>query len=335
MEPISFLRNKAKAQLRKIILPETEDVRVVEAGYRAAEAGIARVFFLGEPDEVRKKLKVFGKYSEETIEIIDPNRSKIFDSLADRFYEKRKHKNSNKNVYKKLISEDSVYFAALMLDAGLADGFVAGAHHTTGDVAKAAIYCLGVDQVIGVASGSFIMYVEASAYGDKGLFIFADCGLVPDPNPRQLGGIAVSTAELYSKLFDRTSYVAMLSYSTKSSASGPLIQKVRDGLMEAKKLKPDIIIDGELQIDSALDIEVAKKKTSVKGSPVAGKANVLIFPNLDSGNIGYKLVQRLAGARAVGPILQGLNKPCSDLSRGCSVDDIVDAIAVTVVRAQE
>jgi phosphate acetyltransferase len=158
---------------------------------------------------------------------------------------------------------------------------------------------------------------------------------VPDPDPRQLAGISVSTAGLYEKLFNKKPYVAMLSYSTKSSAEGPLVEKVKKGVEEAKKLAPGLIIDGELQIDSALDPSVAKKKTSIKDSPVAGKANVLIFPNLDSGNIGYKLVQRLAGARAIGPLMQGLKRPCSDLSRGCSMADIIDAVAVTAVRAQK
>lgn len=333
MDPIQLIRDKAKKNLKKIVLPESEDERVLEGGFYVLRDRIARIVFLGDAEDVRKKLRNFGRYDDSMVEIIDPKTSKFFDELLDRFYEKRKHKNTDKDFLKKLLLDNYVFFAAMMLDAGLVDGFVAGANHTTGDVGRAAIYCVGVDEFIGVASGSFIIYVEGSGYGDNGLFLFADCGLVPDPNPKQLAGIAVSSARLYEKLFNRKPYVAMLSYSTKNSAGGSFVEKVKKGIEEAKKLDPNLLIDGEFQVDSALDSLVAIKKISVKSSPVAGRANVLIFPNLDSGNIGYKLVQRLAKARAIGPLLQGLKKPCSDLSRGCSADDVVDAVAVTAVRA--
>lgn len=334
MNPIESLRDKAKRDLKKIALPEGEDARVLEGGFRVLRDKIAKIVFIGDEGGIRNRLPNFGKYDEGMVEIINPKTSKLFNVLVEKFYIKRKQKNPNKDFFVKLLSENYVYFAAMMLDAGLADGFVAGANHTTSDVGKAAIYCVGVDELIGVASGSFIIYVEGSEYGDNGLFLFADCGLVPDPTPRQLGGIAISSAMLYEKLFNKEPYVAMLSYSTKSSAGGALVEKVKKGLEEAKKLDPNLLIDGEFQVDAALDPLVAKKKISVKSSAVAGRANVLIFPNLDSGNIGYKLVQRLTRARAIGPLLQGVKKPCSDLSRGCSVDDVVDAVAVTAVRAQ-
>jgi len=334
MDPIGLIRDKAKKNLKKIVLPETDDARVLEAGVRIVNDKIARIIFLGNVDGVRSSLQKLGKYDDNMIEVIEPKTSKFFDALVDKFYEKRKHRNPDKDFFRRLLRDNCVFFAAMMSDAGLADGFVAGANHTTGDVAKAAIYCIGVDEFIGVASGAFVIYVKDSVYGDGGLFLFADCGLVPDPNPRQLAGIAVSSAQLYEKLFNKKPYVAMLSYSTKGSAAGSLVDKVKNGIEEARRLAPNLLIDGEFQIDSALDPLVAKKKTNVKYSAVAGKANVLIFPNLDSGNIGYKLVQRLAKARAIGPLLQGVKKPCSDLSRGCGVDDIVDAVAVTAVRAQ-
>ena len=334
MNPVKFIRDKAKKDLKKILLPETEDERVLEAGCQVAKNKIAKIVFLG-PRDTKKRLEKFGKYEKSAIEIIDPKDLKSFDILVDKFYEKRKHKNPDKDFYRKTLKNNSVFLAAMMVDQGLADGFVAGASHKTKDVAKAAIQCIGVDESIGVASGSFFIYVKDSRYGNNGLFLFADCGLVPDPNSKQLAGIAVSTAHLYKKLFDKKPYVAMLSYSTKSSAYGVLVDKVRKAVEGAKKIDPSLAIDGELQVDSALDYSVAKKKTSIKGSPVAGRANVLIFPNLDSGNIGYKLVQRLAKARAVGPLIQGLKKPSSDLSRGCSVDDIIDAVAITAVRAKE
>lgn len=335
MDPIRFIRDRAKRDLKKIILPESNDKRVIEAGLGIAKDKIAKIVFLGNEESVQKKLKGSGQYDKTMIEIIDPKASELFEKMADRFYEKRRHKNTDRKFAVKLLESNYAFFAALMVDAAMADGFVAGAEYTTSAVAKAAIYCLGVDESIGVASGAFIIYVKDSEYGDNGLFLFADCGLVPDPDHRQLAGIAVSSARLYEKLFDKKPYVAMLSYSTKSSAGGPHVDKVKKGLEEAKKLNPDLLIDGELQADTALDASVAKKKTSAKTSKVAGRANVLIFPNLDSGNITYKLVQRLAKARAVGPLIQGLKKPCSDLSRGCSVEDIIDAVAVTAVRAQD
>ncbi len=334
MDPISLIRAKAKKKIQKIVLPESDDERVVEAGHRIANEKIAKVIILGGEDAVRKKLEGFGRYDEELLRVIDPKASDVFDVLAERFYEKRKHKNPDKEFYRKLLSSKYVYFGAMMVGAGMADGFVAGANHTTSDVAKAAIYCIDLDVSVGVASGSFIIYAKDSGYGDGGLFLFADCALVPDPDPRQLAGIAVSSARLYKDLFEKEPYVAMLSYSTKSSAGGALVEKVRKALDEARKLDPGLLIDGELQVDSALDPKIAQKKTSIQGSPVAGKANVLIFPNLDSGNISYKLVQRLAKARAIGPLIQGMMRPSSDLSRGCSVDDVIDAVAVTAVRSQ-
>lgn len=335
MNPIKEIRDKAKKNIKKIVLPESEDDRILEAGFIAAREKIAKVVFLGAIEEVRNKIKKFGGYDEGFVEVIDPKSSELFGQLSERFYNKRKHKNPNKDFFTRLLSSNYVYFGAMMADAGLADGFVGGASHTTSDVAKAAIYCIEVDESIGVASGAFIMYAGGSEYGDSGLFLFADCALIPDPDSKELAGIAVSSARLYKRLFDKTPHVAMLSYSTKGSAAGPFVDKVRKAVDEAKRLDPSILIDGELQVDSALDPSVAKKKVSIETSPVAGKANVLIFPSLDSGNISYKLVQRIAKARAIGPLLQGLKKPCSDLSRGCSIEDIVDAVAVTAVRAQE
>ncbi len=335
MNPLTIIREKAKKQLRRIILPESNDERVIEAASHIVRDGIAEILLLGNVEETKKGLAKFGPYPESLLEVVNPTEGEIFEKMLARFCDKRKGKDADKETYRKLLSENSTYIAALMTDTGIADGFVAGASHKTSEVAKAALYCLGVDELIGVASGAFVMYIEGSSYGDDGLFLFADCGLVPDPTPRQLAGIALSSGRLYKKLFGREPHVAMLSYSTKSSAHGPLVEKVKRAVDEVKRLEPNLLVDGELQADSALDPSVAQKKTSIKDSPVAGKANVLVFPNLDSGNISYKLVQRLAGARAVGPLMQGLKKPCSDLSRGCDVDDVIDAVAVTAVRAGE
>jgi phosphate acetyltransferase len=334
MDPLTLIREKAKRNLKKIVLPEADDARVLEAGFRVAAEKVAKVVFLGDIETAKKGLLKFGRYDENMIEIVDPKTSAAFDGLVKKLCQKRHSKYPDEESAKKAMLDNYVFFGAMMASEGLADGFVAGASHKTSDVARAAIHCLEVDEFIGVASGSFVMYIENSHYGDDGLFIFADCGLLPDPNPRQLAGIAVASAQLFRQLFNKEPHVAMLSYSTKSSAQGQLVDKVKKGVEEAKVLVPDIPIDGEFQVDSALDPEVAKIKTAVKDSKVAGRANVLIFPNLDSGNIGYKLVQRLANARAVGPLILGLKKPCSDLSRGCIVDDVIDAVAITAVRAQ-
>ena len=334
MDPIKFIRERAKKELKRIALPEGDDKRIIEAAVRITEEKIASIVVFGDVGDTKKRLQKFTGYKENTIEIIDPRTSDTLDVLAEQFYKRRQHKHSNIEFSKKILLDNYVFIAAMMLNMDMADGFVAGATHTTRDVARAAIHCIDLDESIGVASGSFVMYIKGSNYGDKGLFLFADCGLVPDPNPRQLAGIAVSSAHLYKQLFSKKPYVAMLSYSTKSSAGGPPVKKIKQAVEEAKKLSPELIVDGELQADSALDPLVAKIKSRTKNSQVAGRANVLIFPNLDSGNITYKMVQRLARARAIGPLLQGLKKPCSDLSRGCSVEDVIDAVAITAVRAQ-
>jgi phosphate acetyltransferase len=225
-----------------------------------------------------------------------------------------------------------LYYAAMMTREGKADGFVAGASHTTPNVARSAIRCLGVDERIGVACSCFIMIVPNCTLGDKGTFLFSDCGIIPDPNPRQLASIAISSAELTKKVLNLVPRSAFLSYSTHGSAKGKTIDKVVEAVGMVREIVPDLLVDGELQVDAAIVPEVAQLK--YPDSPLGGKANILIFPNLDAGNIGYKLVQRLSNARAIGPLMLGLNKPCSDLSRGCSVDDIVDCVAVTAIRAQ-
>jgi phosphate acetyltransferase len=220
----------------------------------------------------------------------------------------------------------------MMVRDGKADGFVAGASHTTPNVARSAIRCLGIEERIGIACSCFIMIVPNSSLGDGGTFLFADCGIVPDPNPRQLASISITSADLARKVLGLIPRIAFLSYSTRGSAKGKSIDKVVEAVKLARDMGPGLLIDGELQVDAAIVPEVAQLK--YPDSPLKGEANVLIFPNLDAGNIGYKLVQRLSNARAIGPLMMGLNNPCSDLSRGCSVDDIVDCVAVTAVRAQ-
>lgn len=291
-----------------IILPEKDDLRIQAAAKLIKEEKIARVILLGKEDLESKKIDGFSKI----------------------FYELRKHKGITPEEAKVTMGIP-LYYAAMMVREAEADGFVAGAAHSTPDVARAAIYCLGVDERINTVSSCFVMVVPDCSFGENGVFIFADCGIVPEPTAIQLSQIAISSAELAKNVFDISPRVAMLSYSTKGSARGRLVDRVKEATRLAKEQRPDLLIEGELQLDAAIVPEVAKIKDPQ--GVLAGRANVLIFPNLEAGNIGYKLTQRLSKARAIGPLLQGLRKPCSDLSRGCLLEDIVDTVALTSLRA--
>jgi len=314
MSLLAQIREKAARKPKRIVLPEGTDERVKKAESYIAKYKIA-----------------------EAIVINGIKRIEQFDRMVDEFSKicAVHKKDVAKEDIVKLFSENTVYVAAMMVRLGMADGFVAGASYKTSDVARAALKCLSIDEAIKVMSGAFIIEVPGSTYGHKGSFIFSDCGIVPFPTKEQLAGIAIAAAGLASKIMKGKPKVAMLSYSTKGSASSHELVLIRGAVESVKESHPQIDIDGELQVDSALDHAAADIKHSIAGSSVAGMANVLVFPNLDSGNISYKLIQRLAGARAVGPILLGLEKPASDLSRACSVDDIIDAVAVTGVMAQQ
>ena len=329
MDFIAGLRERAKSDPKKVVLPEGHDERTIRAAAMAQGLGIANIVLLGEEVLVKEKAKKLD-VSLKGIEIIDHRAAKDFDECVNTFYEIRKHKGMTPQESRKVLLEKPIYYGALMVRKDVADTFVAGAVSTSGDVARAAIFCVGVDRKAGALSSSFVIQIESSPYGEQGLFIFADCAVVTDPSPVQLAGIAFSSARLFQALFEKEPRVALLSFSTKGSAEGPQVDKVKDALRIANEKYPELVIDGELQLDAALDADVAKKKCPQ--SHVAGRANVLIFPDLNSGNIGYKMAHRLAGGRAVGPLLQGIARPCSDLSRGCSAEDIVDAIAITVVR---
>ena len=330
---IEKLKEIARKNPKKIVFPEGSDARVLEAAEIIASSGIAEVILIGDEKEIKKKISG-NPVKLEGISVIDPKKYPGLEELAGTFYDLRKHKGVTREEAGKKVAEDPVYFAALLVRSGGADGFVAGASHTTQNVARAALHCLGLDKEIGVMSSSFVIEMESSDYGDQeGLFVFGDCGIVPDPSPVRLAGIAISSSRLYEELFKRKARTALLSYSTKGSASGESVEKVTKALGIIKKKAPGLIVDGELQLDAAIIPEVAKIKSP--GSPIGGKANVLIFPNLDAGNIAYKLVQRLGKARVVGPILEGLTKPASDLSRGCGAQEIVDAVAVLVIRAEK
>lgn len=331
MNRILELREKAKENKKTIILPEGGDDRVVRAASFLAGEGIARIYLLGKDDETLK-IAERDSISLEGIDLIDPNTHNRRDEIINAYYEKRKSKGLTLEEAEETLMENFVYYAAMMTGMGLADGFVAGANHTTSDVARSSIQCLKLDREIGTVSSSFLMEMENCPFGEDGLFAYGDCGIIPYPSVRQLVGIAIGTSDLMSKLFGIEPRVAMLSYSTKGSAKGESIDAIRGALVKIKQKRPGLKIDGELQLDAAIVPDVAKRKCP--DSEIGGKANVLIFPNLDAGNISYKLSQRLGNARAVGPIILGLNKPCSDLSRGCSWEDVVDTTVITAIRAQ-
>ncbi|MDP2831425.1 MAG: phosphate acyltransferase [Candidatus Omnitrophota bacterium] len=309
MNAISKIHKQAAAKIKTIVLPEYDDARTLEAAEIIRKEGLANPLVL-------------------TPEVIDKQQKERY---IQEYYKLYQSKDIDLDTVKKLFS-DNLYYAAMMTHEGKADGLVAGAMHTTADVARACIRCIGLDERFTIASSCFIMDVPNCQYGDKGIFIFADCGVIPDPNARQLSCIAFTAAELASKVLNLTPRVAFLSYSTKGSAKTKSAEKIAEALSLLKTLSPSILADGELQADAAIVPEVANIKCP--DSPINGKANVLIFPNLEAGNITYKLVQRLSGCRAIGPLFLGLNKPVSDLSRGCFTEDIVDSVAVTAIRAQ-
>ena len=309
MDTIEAIREKARQQLKTIVLSEGHDPRVRKAAEFIRENKIANVILL-ESDK------------------LDPKKIEEYTEL---FFQLRQYKGISKEEALGVVS-NPVYYGALLVREGLADGFVSGAATTTSDVAKAGLYCLGIDKRIATISSCFIMIVPNCPYGEKGVFIFADCGIIPDPTTRQLAQIALSSAELGRKVLGITPRVAMLSYSTKGSATGRFVERIREATAMLGELAPELVVDGELQVDAAIVPEVAKLKNP--NSPIQGNANILVFPNLEAGNISYKLVERLSGGRALGPLLLGLVKPCSDLSRGCSWEDVVDCAAITAIRAQ-
>jgi phosphate acetyltransferase len=324
------LRQRAGQNPKRIVLPEGNESRVAKAIDRVVREKIARLLVFGS-DNLHK---IFADIADpDYLEIIDVDKNDIIDKYAAFYFALRKHKGINLDTAIKIVRENPVYIAALMTREGLADGFVAGASLTTRDVARAAIHCIGKKEDVSSVFGVFIMVVPGSIYGHNGLFVFADCAILPQPDVNQLADIAVLTADFTRSTLGITPRVAMLSYSTKGSSSGNNIDVVIQATEMVKNRYPDLFIDGELQVDAAIIPEVAGIKAPQ--SKVAGLANILVFPNLEAANCSYKLVHRLAGAGAVGPVLLGLTKPASDLSRGCSVEDVVDAVTITAVRAQE
>lgn len=322
---------QAKSNPKRIVFPEGDEPRVIEAVALAAKENLAKMVLLGKSDVILAKARQH-HLDIKRCEIIDPQKDEKLDDYIKSYWNLRKHKGVTLKDARELLAQDPVYYGTMMLRQGEVDGFVAGAIYTTSHVARAVLRCIEKDPEYITASGGFLIEIKDKHYGEDGLFLFADCAIVPLPKPQQLADIALSSTEIWTKITGYKPRVAMLSFSTKGSSSHALLDKVREATEMVKRKKPDLLIDGELQADSAIEPAVARRKAP--DSPLAGKANILIFPNLEAANIAYKLMQRLAQARVVGPIMQGLSKPASDLSRGCSPREIVDAIAVTVVRAQ-
>ncbi|MBR6405233.1 MAG: phosphate acetyltransferase [Lachnospiraceae bacterium] len=326
---IDVIKEKAKNDVKTIVLPEGMDRRTWEGAVKAKAEGLANLIILATPEMVKENaegLDITG------ITVIDPTDSDKTDEYIDLLVELRKKKGLVREDAEKMVKGDFTYYGTLMIKSGDADGLVSGACHSTANTLRPALQIIKTKPGVKLVSSFFLMEVPDCVFGNKGTFVFADCGLEPNPDPEKLAAIAASSAESYEKMTGDKPIVAMLSHSSYGSAKNDDVAKVQAAVQIAKEQYPEYLIDGELQLDAAIVPSVGASKAPA--SPVAGKANVLIFPDLDAGNIGYKLVQRLAKAEAYGPVCQGIAAPVNDLSRGCSADDIVGVIAITAVQAQ-
>ena len=329
MSFIDTIKQRAKQNIKTIVLPEAEDIRVLQATERILKEEFANVILVGDDEKANKIAKENG-VNIEGVRIVNPSKSEKYEEYANLLYDLRKHKGMTIEEAKK-IALDPVYYGVLMVKAGEADGLVSGAAHSTSDTLRPALQILKTAEGTKLVSAFFLMVVPNCKYGD-GNFVFADCGLNANPSIEELEQIAISSAKSYRQLVQKDPKIAMLSYSTYGSAvRSELTEKTIQATNLIKTNNPDLDVDGELQLDAAIVPEVAKSKAP--GSKVAGQANVLVFPDLNAGNIGYKLVQRMANAEAYGPLCQGIAKPVNDLSRGCSSDDIVGVVAITALQA--
>ena len=330
MNLLDSLVEKAKADKQRIVLPEGTEKRTLTAADQLIRDGVAEIILLGNREEIQERAQQLGLENTNRATIVDPKEHEKKELYTNLLLELRKNKGMTLSQAAQLV-EDPLYLACLMIKNGDADGEIAGAQNTTGDVLRPALQIIKTSPGVKVVSGAFLMFTQTPQYGENGTLLFADCAVMPNPTAEELASIAIASAETMRSLVGVEPKVAMLSFSTKGSATHEMIDKVSEATRLAKEINPSLLIDGELQADAALVESVGISKAP--GSAIAGKANVLVFPSLESGNIGYKLVQRLGNAEAVGPVLQGMAAPVNDLSRGCSVEDIYKMVAITANQA--
>ena len=326
---IDEIKARAKSSIKTIVLPETEDARTYEAAEKVLKEGTAKLILVGSEEEVAKNK---GDFDITGAVIVDPAKSEKTDGYIAKLVELRQKKGMTEEKARELLLSNYLYYGVMMVKMGDADGMVSGACHSTADTLRPCLQILKTKPGTKLVSAFFVMVVPNCEFGANGTFVFADCGLEQNPDPEKLAAIALSSAESFRLLVGEEPRVAMLSHSSKGSAKHADVDKVVEATRIAKELNPELKLDGELQLDAAIVPSVGSSKAP--DSPVAGKANVLIFPDLDAGNIGYKLVERLAKAEAYGPMTQGIAAPVNDLSRGCSADDIAGVVAITAVQAQ-
>lgn len=329
---IDEIKDRAKKDIKKIVLPESDDDRTLKATSEVLKQKFAEIILIGNRSKILERAKELSLDNIEEAEIVDPNNSENYNEFVEQFYELRKHKGMTIEKAKEFML-DNIYFGMMMVKQGYADGLVSGAVHSTSDTLRPALQILKTAPGTKLVSAFFMMIVPNCIYGENGVFLFSDSGLNENPDSDALSEIALSSSKSFELLTGKTPKIAMLSYSSHGSAKSELTEKVIKATNLVKEKAPDLLVDGELQLDAAIIPEVAEYKA--KGSPLKGEANILIFPDLNAGNIGYKLVQRLANAEAYGPLCQGIAKPVNDLSRGCSSKDIEGVVAITAVQAQE